>query len=281
MWAPWQKPVDPKEQVRKWKADLRGEGRKLERQVRHIQAEEVKVKKSIKDAAKRGDTASAKVLAKELVRSRKVVNRLQISRVQLNSVVMQMQENYGARRARWRAGLRLAGRAPTPRARAPRAVRARGRAGQAKVMGHLQKSADIMRVMNNLIKLPEIAQTMQALQREMVKAGVIEDLVDAAMDQDDDELEDEAEEEVEKVLVEITSDMFQKAGAVPLQTVRAASGSARRSAASQRARAPHAPCGAAGAQVAKPEAAHTEAEEAADSEEVLAMQARLESLKAA
>ncbi|KAG8461767.1 hypothetical protein KFE25_001385 [Diacronema lutheri] len=217
MWAPWQKPVDPKEQVRKWKADLRGEGRKLERQVRHIQAEEVKVKKSIKDAAKRGDTASAKVLAKELVRSRKVVNRLQISRVQLNSVVMQMQENYG----------------------------------QAKVMGHLQKSADIMRVMNNLIKLPEIAQTMQALQREMVKAGVIEDLVDAAMDQDDDELEDEAEEEVEKVLVEITSDMFQKAGAVPLQTV------------------------------AKPEAAHTEAEEAADSEEVLAMQARLESLKAA
>lgn len=98
LWLPWAKP-DPKEQVRKWKAEMRSEGRKLERQVRTIQAEEVKAKKAIKDAAKRGDPASAKVMAKELVRSRKVVNRLQISKVQLNSVVMQMQENYGARRA--------------------------------------------------------------------------------------------------------------------------------------------------------------------------------------
>jgi len=185
MWVPWAKPVDPKEQVRKWKTDLRAEGRKLERQVRHIQTEELKVKKSIKDAAKRGDMASAKVLAKELVRSRKVVNRLQISKVQLNSVVMQMQENFA----------------------------------QAKVMGHMQKSAEIMRVMNGLVKLPEIAASMQSLQMEMVKAGVIEDLVDDAMENDESELEDEAEEEVEKVLAEITSDLFEKAGSTPLARV--------------------------------------------------------------
>lgn len=97
---------------------------------------------------------------------------------------------------------------------------------QNKVMGHLQKSAEVMRVMNNLIKLPEIAQTMMSLQKEMVKAGVIEDMVDDVMEQDDEELEDEAEEEVEKVLAEITSDLFEKAGAVPLQSVSAAAAAA-------------------------------------------------------
>lgn len=47
----------------------------------------------------------------------------------------------------------------------------------------MQKSAEVMRIMNNLIKLPEIAATMQSLSREMVKAGVLEDLVDDVMDQ--------------------------------------------------------------------------------------------------
>ena len=56
-----------------------------------IQREEEKVRKSIKNAAKRGDTGTAKMLAKEVVRSRKAVNRLHTSKAQMNSVVMQME----------------------------------------------------------------------------------------------------------------------------------------------------------------------------------------------
>ena len=61
-----------------------------------IQREEDKVKRSIKAAAKRGDVSNAKTLAKEIVRSRKVVNRLHTSKAQMNSVMMQMENQMGA-----------------------------------------------------------------------------------------------------------------------------------------------------------------------------------------
>lgn len=57
-----------------------------------IQMEEGKVKKSIKDAAKKGHTDVAKILAKEMVQSRKAVSKLYASKAQLNSVSMQMQQ---------------------------------------------------------------------------------------------------------------------------------------------------------------------------------------------
>jgi len=117
-------------------------------------------------------------------------------------------------------------------------------------MSHMQKSGEIMRVMNNLVKLPEIAETMQSLSREMVKAGVMEEMVDDVFEDQDDELEEEAEEEVDKVLAEITSDLFDKAGSVPVQ------------------------------QVAQAEAAQPVAAEEEDDSELEAMQARLDSLKA-
>ena len=60
-----------------------------------IQREEEKVKKSVKDAAKRGDTGTAKMLAKEIVRSRKATTRLHTSKAQMNSVVMQMENQMG------------------------------------------------------------------------------------------------------------------------------------------------------------------------------------------
>ena len=54
------------------------------------------MKQSIKQAAKRGDMSTAKLLAKEIVRSRKAVSRLHTSKAQMNSVVMQMQNQMGA-----------------------------------------------------------------------------------------------------------------------------------------------------------------------------------------
>ena len=61
-----------------------------------IKNEETKVKQSVKQAVKRGDTSTAKMLAKEIVRSRKATARLYTSKAQMNSVVMQMQNQLGA-----------------------------------------------------------------------------------------------------------------------------------------------------------------------------------------
>lgn len=57
-----------------------------------IQTEENKVKKSIKEAAKKGQNDVAKILAKELVQSRKAVGKLYASKAQMNSVIMTMQQ---------------------------------------------------------------------------------------------------------------------------------------------------------------------------------------------
>ena len=59
----------------------------------------------------------------------------------------------------------------------------------------------VMKVVNDLIKVPELNQTMQQMSREMMKAGLIEEtmgeMVDDALDTDD--IEEDADAEVDKV----------------------------------------------------------------------------------
>ena len=50
------------------------------------------MKGEVKKAAKRGDQDVAKTLAREIVRSCKACNRLHVSKTQLNSVMMQMEQ---------------------------------------------------------------------------------------------------------------------------------------------------------------------------------------------
>jgi len=176
-------PPDPKEQVRKWKSEMRSEQRKVDRQIRGIQREEEKVKKSVKESAKRGDTGTAKMLAKEIVRSRKATTRLHTSKAQMNSVVMQMENQLA----------------------------------QQKVTGHMQKSTEVMKMMNKLAKVTEVSEIMQQMQKEMLKAGVIEEMVDDAfevLDGDDDE--DEADEEVERVMTELNLEVMSGSKSAPV-----------------------------------------------------------------
>ena len=57
-----------------------------------IQREEKKVEKSIKDCAKRNDVRSMKLLAKEVISSRKTTGRLYQNKAQMNSVSMMLSE---------------------------------------------------------------------------------------------------------------------------------------------------------------------------------------------
>jgi charged multivesicular body protein 3 len=151
-----------------------------------INREEDKVKKSIKAAAKRGDLSTAKTLAREIVRSQKAVNRLHTSKAQMNSVMMQM-ENQMA---------------------------------QQKVTGHMSKSTEVMKMMNKLTRVAEVSETMRQLQAEMTKAGIIEEMVDGAMEgleASDDE--DAADEEVNKVMTELNAETFSGAASAPMKPV--------------------------------------------------------------
>lgn len=189
----------PKEQVREWTSQLRKERYALDRQIRAIQREEEKTKRMLKDAAKRGDIDVCRVLAKEIVSARKSVNRIQTSKAHLNSVQLSMNHQLAL----------------------------------LKVSGALERSTEVMQSMQNLVKVPEISRTMQELSREMMKAGIIEEMMEDTFESvfDDEDLEEEAGEEVDKLLWELTAGQLGTAPAavsesLPDATMEAASASA-------------------------------------------------------
>jgi len=60
-----------------------------------IQREEEKVKRSLKDAAKKGDKDVCRILAKEMIRSKKAVSKIHAAKAQLKSVEYNMNQQLG------------------------------------------------------------------------------------------------------------------------------------------------------------------------------------------
>lgn len=73
----------------------RKEQRNLERQIRDNTRLEKVAQKQIKEAAKRHDMASAKVLAKELVHTRRMTTRLYTNKAHMMSMNSQLTEQLG------------------------------------------------------------------------------------------------------------------------------------------------------------------------------------------
>ncbi|KAL5283102.1 CHMP3 family protein [Megaselia abdita] len=178
---------DPKEQVNEWTSKIRKEGYQLDRQIRSIQREEEKVKRTLKQSAAKGDKESCVILAKEIVRARKSINRIHTSKAHLNSIQLQMKNQL--------ATLRVA--------------------------GSLQKSTEVMQAMQRLVKYPELAGIMQDMSKEMMRAGIIEEMLEETMDSIDEseEMEEEAQSEIDKVLWEITEGKLGEAPLPPEATV--------------------------------------------------------------
>jgi len=172
---------DPKEQVQEWTHKIRKEGNQLDRQIRSIQREEEKVKRSLKQAATKNDKETCMILAKEIVGARKAINRIYTTKAHLNSIQLQMKNQLSTLR----------------------------------VAGSLQKSTEVMTAMQNLVRYPELAGIMRDMSKEMMKAGIIEEMLDEVMEplEESEELEEEVAKEVDKVLFEITNG---KLGEAPL-----------------------------------------------------------------
>ena len=74
--------------------------------------------------------------------------------------------------------------------------------------------------MNKLTRVAEVSETMRQLQAKMTKAGIIEEMVDGAMEgleASDDE--DAADEEVNKVMTELNAETFSGAASAPMKPV--------------------------------------------------------------
>lgn len=76
-------------------------------------------------------------------------------------------------------------------------------------MGHMQKSAVVMKHMNQMMKVPQISAVCQAMSKEMMKAGIIGEMVSDSFEMlDNDDIDELADQEVDKVLFEITEGQF-------------------------------------------------------------------------
>lgn len=175
---------NPKEMVQEWSSKLRKESYALDRQIRSIQREEDKIKRSLKEAAKKNDKEVCTILAKEIIRSRKAVNKIYTSKAHINSVQLQMKNQLATVR----------------------------------VAGSLAKSTEVMQAMQALVRLPEVAGAMREMSKEMMKAGIIEEMIDETMEslEDVEEMEEEAQKEVDKVLWEITAGKLGEAPSAPM-----------------------------------------------------------------
>merc|ERR1719310_1885244 len=182
---------DPKEQVQEWGKKIRKEGYNLDRQINAIKREEMKVTKSLKEAAKKGDKDVCHILAKEIINSRRATTRLYTAKANLNSVNLQMKNQLAT----------------------------------IKVSGALSSSAEVMKSMNALVKLPETQKVMMELSREMMKAGVIEEMLEDTMEglDGEEEMEEAAQEEVDKIILELTTGKLGEAPAAVKDTLPAAS----------------------------------------------------------
>ena len=77
-----------------------------------------------------------------------------------------------------------------------------------KIEGSLRASTGIMKDVNSLVRLPQLQGTMRELSQELVKAGIIEEMVGDSLPEGEalEEEEDEVETEVDKVLSEVLKD---------------------------------------------------------------------------
>jgi len=165
----------PEEQAKEWKKALKKQERSLERDINKIQAAEKTAMKECKKLATKGQEKAAKLLAREVVNTRKAITRLHASKTHINSVCMNLQMSIG----------------------------------MLKMQGVLGKSAEIMGAMNKLMNVPELTDTMKEMAKEMMKAGLIDEMVEETMAMaEPDELEMEADAEVNKIFAELTSQIL-------------------------------------------------------------------------
>ena len=166
--------------MRKCNQLIRANTRQLDRDISQLKTLDSKTRQFIVNSSRRAErnpsqakqaSLETKTFARELVRIRKQSARLNTSRAQLQSVQMQVNEAFSVR----------------------------------KIQGSLKKSTGIMKDVNTLVRLPELSGTMHQLSAELVRAGIIEEMVDDAITDPQmlEEEEDEADAEVDKILQEV------------------------------------------------------------------------------
>merc|ERR1719499_1756374 len=127
--------------------------------------------------ANKGQTQSVKTLAKQIIRSRKALGRLERTKCSMTAVNLHLTT----------------------------AIASMSTATS------LKMSAAVMTEMNRLMNVPELQKTMEAMRQEMARAEITDEMMEEGFEESDDEAE--IDTEVAKVFDELALDTSQFMGA--------------------------------------------------------------------
>ncbi|OSX80546.1 hypothetical protein BU14_0050s0019 [Porphyra umbilicalis] len=184
-------PPTAAEQIRANKRQLQRAGREMERERMKLERTEVTTKNKIKAAARAGQMEAARMLAKDLVRTRNNVTRLYKMQTEMQSLSAQMTE------------MQTAGT-------------------MANAMGDAVK---IMVTVSKTMNMPTMRATLMEYQREAAKMGMTQEMMQDTLDDtlgSADEV-DQTEELVDSVMDELGLETSSRLGAVPSNKVGASS----------------------------------------------------------
>ncbi|KAM3163558.1 Vacuolar protein-sorting-associated protein 24 [Lachancea thermotolerans] len=178
IWGP-----DPKEQHRKIRTLVRRNGRSLDKSLRELNALQSKTQALIKRSAKQNDTRSVRIYARELYQINKQYKRMYTSKAQLQSVGMKIDEAFRMQ----------------------------------SLQENMALSAGLMREVNSLVRLPYLQSSMMELEKELVKSGLVSEMIDDTMEMatEDEDMEEEAEQEVKKIVDQYTSSKLDELDDIP------------------------------------------------------------------
>ncbi|XP_059660332.1 vacuolar protein sorting-associated protein 2 homolog 3 [Cornus florida] len=172
-----------KEALRQSKKEMANATRGVEREITALQVEEKKLVAEIKRTAKTGNEAATKILARQLIRLRQQIAKLQGSRAQMRGIATHTQ------------------------AMSAQSSVAVGLTGASKVMGSMNKQMDPAKQ----------AMVIREFQKQSAQMDMSTEMMSDAIDDslDNDEAEEETEELTNQVLDEIGVDVASQLSAAP------------------------------------------------------------------
>ncbi|KAG0599441.1 hypothetical protein M758_12G152100 [Ceratodon purpureus] len=179
----FKKKPDPKEVLRASKREMSVATRGFDREIGSLQLEEKKLVAEIKKTAKSGNDAATKILARQLIRLRQQIAKLQGSKAQLRGVATHTQ-----------------------------AMHANMAVGSA-----MKGATKAMSSMNKQMEPAKQAKIMQEFQKQSAQMDMTTEMMSDSIDDalDDDEAEEETEELTNQILDEIGVDVTAQMSAAP------------------------------------------------------------------
>lgn len=184
------KRMTPQERLRKHQRALERTQRELDRERSRLESQEKTLIADIRKAAKDGHNSSAKVMAKDLVRTRAYIQKFYTMKTQLQAISLRIQT-----------------------------VR-----GNQQMTQSMQGASKLLGSMNRQMNLPALSRIAMEFERETDMMDQRQEMMDDAIEDGmgEEDAEEESDEIVAKVFDEIGIDLDQQLGSTPSGIQRAA-----------------------------------------------------------